>query len=154
MTSFQAKTAFSRSSISYRDEQLKPKDQQNLIIALAEAYVAKVKGHQNAAVHTKVLNMCLAMHAKSPKTYKLAAANLPLLSERHIRCVSSSKCEPPIIYRNEEQLIQIITKQIESIRNGFGDKSMRVAMSVGVDATVLVKGVQVLHREGVVVGLS
>jgi len=138
----------------YREEQMKPRDKQNLIVALAQAYVAKVNGHQNTAVHTKVMNMCLAMHAHSPKTYKLLAANIPLLSERHIRRVSAKTRDAPIIYRSEKGLIDIVTNHIKIICERFNNNSMRVAVSVGIDATVLVKGVQVLHGCGILVGLA
>jgi len=138
----------------YHKEQLKPKDHQNLIVALTQAYVAKANGYQNSAIHVKVMNMCLALHAQSPKTYKLMSANLPLVSERQIRRVRSKHREPPIIYRTEGELIDVITKHVNMIRAGFNDMSMRVGISVGVDATVLVRGVQVLHGYGVVVGLA
>jgi hypothetical protein len=38
----------------YQEEQMKPWDEQNLIVALAQAYVAKVNCHQNAVVHKHV----------------------------------------------------------------------------------------------------
>ena len=37
------------------------------------------------------------------------------------------------------------------IRHEFNDASMRVAFSIGIDATVVVAGWQVLHSEGKVV---
>eukprot|EP00956_Cyclotella_meneghiniana_P010341 scaffold14318_cov102-Cyclotella_meneghiniana.AAC.1 len=138
----------------YNQEKLKPTDQQNLVVSLAQAFVAKANGYRNAAIDTKVLNLSLALHAYSPKTYKFAAANLPLVSERHVRCVSSKRREPAIIHRTVDELTDTVTNHIKLIRDGYKDQSMRVAVSVGVDATVLVKGVQVLHGEGVLTGLA
>ena len=66
--------------------------------------------------------------------------------------INAKNRESPIIYRNEEELIKNFTKHgINIIRDRFHNESIRVA---GVDATVLVKGVQVLHGYGVVVGLA
>ena len=63
----------------YCEEKLKLKVQQNMMIALAEAYIAKLTSCHNPFVHTKVMNLCLVIHVKSLKTYKLIAANMPLL---------------------------------------------------------------------------
>jgi hypothetical protein len=122
------------------------------MIALVEAYIAKLTSCCNPVVHTKVMNLCLAIHAKSPKTHKLIAANTPLVTECHIRRVSIKNWEQSIKYHSEQQLIEILTKHIELICNRYSDNSMRVALSVGVDATVLVKGFQVLHGACIVVG--
>jgi hypothetical protein len=138
----------------YNQEKLKPTDQQNLVVGLAQAFVAKANGYRNSIIDTKVLNLSLALHAYSPKTYKLAAANLPLVSERHVRRVSSKRREPPIIHRTVDELTDTVTNHIKLIRDGYKDQSMRVAVSVGVDATVLVKGVQILHGEGILTGLA
>ena len=64
----------------YCEEKLKQKDQQNMMIALVEACNAKLTSRCNPVVHTKVMNLCLAIHTKSPKTYKLIAAYMPLVT--------------------------------------------------------------------------
>lgn len=58
------------------------------------------------------------------------------------------------IYWNENELIEILTKHIKLMYDRFSDESMRVSASMGIDTTVLVKGVQVLHSHGMVVGLA
>jgi hypothetical protein len=63
---------------------LKPKDQQNLVIALLKAYVVKVWGHCNPRVHDRLRNFCLLIHASSPKAYDKIAGNINLLSKRSI----------------------------------------------------------------------
>ena len=122
-----------------------------MMIDLVETYIAKLTSRRNPVVHTKVMNLCLAIHAKSPKTYNLIAANMSLFMECHIPHVSTKNQEQSIIYCSEEQLIEILTKHIDLIHN-YSDNSMRMALSAGVYETVLVKGFQVLHGAGVVVG--
>ena len=77
----------------YWEEKLKPNNQQNMMIALVEAYIAKLTSRHNPVVHTKAMNLCLTINAKSPKTYNLIAANTPLVAEIHIHCVSTKNRE-------------------------------------------------------------
>lgn len=123
-----------------------------MMIALVETYIAKLTSRHNPVVHTKVMNLCLAIHGKFSKTYKLIAADMPLVMEHHIHHVSTKNWEQSMIYCSEEQLIEILMKHIKLIHDHYSDYSMKVALLVGVDATVLVKGFRVLYGAGVVVG--
>ena len=49
-------------------------------------------------------------------------------------------------------MVHTIVTQIEQIQKRQGGSSMRVAFSVGIDATVVVKGHQLLQSEGLVGG--
>jgi hypothetical protein len=138
--------------IMYRKEKLKPADQQNMLVGLMEAYIAKASGNRNPVMHAKVTNLCVAIHAMSPKSYGMMSANLGLLSLRQVRRLGVSRRDPPVISRNKQDMMTIVTRQIASIRHRFNNPSMRVAMSLGVDATVNVKAFCYLASHNVIVG--
>lgn len=66
--------------------------------------------------------------------------------------LKASKRDTPLILRDKADMARILATQIAMIRHEFGDDSMRVVFSVGIDATVVVKGWQILYSHGKVVG--
>ena len=54
--------------------------------------------------------------------------------------MSAANREKIFIFHDKNDVIELVARQITKIRHSFGDKSMHVALSLGVDATVTVQG--------------
>ena len=128
------------------------KFKESLIMCLLRAYVAKATGHKNPQYGAKVLNFMLALSATNPIAFSFVSANMCSLSIRHAKKIRAANRDIPLILRDNNDMMRLLLKRIAMIRHEFDDSSMRVAFSVGVDATVVVAGWQVFHSEGKVVG--
>ena len=98
------------------------------------------------------MNFYLALHAKSPKAFDFVSGNLGMIHQRTVQRANAKHREPPIINRTNNELVALVVNHIESIRAKSGDRTTRIAFSIGVDATVAVKAWQVLYDENVLVG--
>ena len=136
----------------YNKESAKPSDKQHLIYALLETMLAKESGIKNPKYSERILNFQLATYSLSKKTGDFVSANFNLASDRHIRRVKADRRGPAVINISDEDLVSHIVKHIDKIRVKSGDSSGRVVISLGVDATVVVKGWQYLPDKNVVVG--
>lgn len=92
------------------------------------------------------------MDVMCPKSYSMMSASFGLLSIRHILCVSASLQDPPFIKPSTDELTKILLHHKEAIRRRSNDLSIQVVKSIGVDATVNVKGYSYLSSHNVVVG--
>jgi hypothetical protein len=61
----------------------------------------------------------------------------------------ASKRKPSFINQTRDEVIAVVVNHIEKIRDKLCSPSKRIALSVGVDATVLVPAIQLY--EGVVI---
>ena len=125
---------------------------QSLIMCLMRAYVAKASGNDRPLYSTKVLNFMMALSTTNVRAFSLASANLCSVSIRHMRLMKARNRDVPLLLRSKSDMIRLLSMRIAMIRHDFGESSMRVAFSIGVDATVVVKGYQYLYSEGKVVG--
>ena len=124
----------------------------SLIFCLMQNYVTKSLGHKNPEYGGKVLNFMMAVAATNATAFSLVSANLCSVSIRHMGRLKAKKRASPFLMRDNAEIASTLASKISMIRKTFGDESKRVAFSVGIDATVNVKGYQVLHQEQVVVG--
>lgn len=97
------------------------------------------------------MNFCLALHAKSPKSFDFVLGNLGMVSPRTVRCVNAKCGKPPIIKHTNDDLVAIVVKQIENIHAKSGDSTITVTFSVRDDATVVIKTWWIFHSEKIVV---
>ena len=125
----------------------------SLLVQLMTGYVAKVDGAKNAAYGAKVLNFCLALAAGgNKKAFEFVSGNLALASLRHMQRVMAKKKDHAFINIGKEKMVELVANRISMIRSGLGDESRRIAFSVGIDATCVVKGHQICADYGMVVG--
>ena len=66
--------------------------------------------------------------------------------------LSAANRERPFIFNNKNDIINLVGKQVAKIRDSFGDKSMHVAMSIGVYENILVRGWNILKSHNNIIG--
>jgi hypothetical protein len=136
----------------YEDESAKAANKQSLIVALMDVHLARLSGNTRAGFPTKVLNFFMAIHCLSPKASEIETANLQGVSKRHIKRFSAKCHGPPVIHLMDKEIALAVEKQIKMVRGRSGNKSLRVAMSMGVDATVISQAFQYLASHNAVIG--
>ena len=109
-------------------------------------------GHKNPLYGNKLVNFMLALSGQNMTALNFVSANLSLASPRHIQRMSSARRGTPIVLRSMKEIHSLISQRIKIIRERSGDPSRRVAFTLGIDGTVLVKGWQHLATERKVVG--
>ena len=130
-----------------------PKFRSSLVVLLMKGYVAKVDGIKNPKYGTKVLNFMMALAASGDKkAFEYVSGNLCSCSLRWMKTLMTKKRTAPFIELTPAQIIDRITSNISKIRSSFANDSMRVAFTVGLDATCLVKGFQLSSSHGAIVG--
>ena len=60
--------------------------------------------------------------------------------------------EMTFIFHDINDIIELVGNQVTKIDHSFGDKSMHVAMYIGVDATIIVRGWQILISHNNIIG--
>jgi hypothetical protein len=128
------------------------KFKKSLQFCLLANYCAKVKGHKNHEYGTKVINFMLALSCTSPSAFDFVSANLLSVSIRHMQRLKACRRAKPFILRDTQDMVELLTARIAQICHLCDDTSKRVAFTLGLDATVVVQGFQLLLSEGVVVG--
>ncbi|KAL3789339.1 hypothetical protein HJC23_006493 [Cyclotella cryptica] len=113
----------------------------HLLVGLMQAYIAKVNGIKTPVYGTAVTNFYLSLSGCGSKSaLQFASANLgKCISMRHIQRLAASKRPPPFIQHTRDDVVDIILSHIATIRSKFGDDTLRIAFSVGIDATKLVQ---------------
>ncbi len=136
----------------YKDESAKAADKQSLNFALMDVHLARLSGNTRAGFLTKVLNFFMAIHCLSPKASEIETANLQGVSKCHIQRVSVKCRGPPVIHLMDKEIVLAVEKKIKMVRGRSNNKSLRVAMSLGVNATVILQAFQYLASHNAVIG--
>ncbi len=136
----------------YKDESAMAANKQNLIVAVMDVHLARLSGNTRAGFPTKVLNFFMAIYCLSPKASEMVTANLQGVSKHHIQHVSAKRCGPPVIHLMDKEIVLAVEKQIKMVHGRSGNKSLRIAMSLGVDATVILQAFQYLASHNAVIG--
>ena len=66
--------------------------------------------------------------------------------------LSASIRESPFIFHDKNDTIELVGKQAGKICHSVGDKLMHVAMSLVVDATIIVRGWQIIRYHNKIIG--
>ena len=59
---------------------------------------------------------------------------------RHMNRLGAANREMPFIFHYMNDIIEIVGNQVTKIHHSSGDKSIHVAMYIGVDATIVFRG--------------
>lgn len=141
-----------RFSNHYRTEE---SFRQSLIVQLLHAFMAKMEGATNPHYGAKVLNFMLALASGgNSKAFEFVSANFCSVSLRHIARLTAQRRSEPFINLSKADMIGRIRGYINKFRANSGSTSSkeRVAMTIGIDATVLIKAFQVCHCTKTIVG--
>jgi hypothetical protein len=139
--------------MTYNAESVKEPQQQNLVFLLLNAMLQKLNGAKNPQYGKKLLNFYLVVHSLSPKASEFVTANLEGVSKRQIQRISTKRRQAPVIHLTNEEMIAAVEKHIQLIRNQLKNPNVRIAFSVGVDATTVIgKAFQYLPSQNVVIG--
>lgn len=128
---------------------------QSLLVQLLHAFMAKMEGVRNPQYGAKVLNFMLALASGgNRKAFEFVSANFCSVSLRHIARLTAVRRSEPFINVSKVDMVHRIRGYIDKIRSisSGNSRSGRVAMTVGIDATVLVKAFQVCHSSQAIVG--
>ncbi len=138
----------------HKDESAKAANKQSLIFALMDVHLARLSGNTRAGFPTKVLNFFMAIHCLSPMASEMVTANLQGVSKCHIQRVSAKCRGPPVIHLTDtdKEIVLAVEKKIKMVCGRFGNKSLRVAMSLGANATVILQAFQYLASHNAVIG--
>ena len=125
----------------------------SLVVHLMRGYVAKVEGVKNPKYGSKVLNFFMALAASGDKKgFEFVSGNLASVSLRWMKTLTSRKRSVPFISLDKKQMVLRVKDIMAKVRAAFGDQTKRLAITVGVDATCLVKAFQVCSSQGAIVG--
>ena len=69
-----------------------------------------------------------------------------------MNCLSAASRESPLIVYDKNDIIELVGKQVAKIRHYFGYKSMHVSISLGVGATIIFRGWQILRSHNKITG--
>ena len=88
-----------------------------------QAYIAKLNGVKNPVYGTAVTNFYLSLSGCGSKSaVEFASANLgKCISMRHLHRLAAKKRPPPFIQHSTDDLVNIVTSQIDTIRSKLGD---------------------------------
>ncbi len=136
----------------YEDESAKAAGKQSLIFALMDVHLARLSGNTRVGFPTKVLNFFMAIHCLSPKASEMVTESLQGVSKRHIQRVSAKCRGPPVIHLTDKEIVLAVEKQIKMLRGRSGNESLRVAMSLDVNAIVILQAFQYLASHNAVIG--
>ena len=106
------------------------------------------------------MNFFLALSATSKKAFEFVSGNVDGPHLRTTQRQAAKRLSPPFINLSQEDIAAMVTHHIQKFRllwknvSGFDKKAdkMRVALSVGVDATALSQTHQIDFQHGAIVG--
>ena len=93
----------------------------------------------------KVLNFLFALLAIYKREFWFVSENMCSISLQHVNCMSYANREKPLIFHDKNDIIELLGRKITKMHHYFDEKSINVALSLGVYAAVIVKGWQVLR---------
>ena len=126
-----------------------------LLVSLMQSYVTKLEGLVNSPYGVKVMNFLLALSCRgNSSAFEYVSANRWAVSARHMQRIIAIRRPEPFIHLSRANIMELMEGHIERIRSKSNDDLRRVAFTIGVDATVVVKNVQVAGAHRVVVGLA
>ena len=68
--------------------------------------------------------------------------------------MSVANRERPFVFHDKNYIIELVEKQVTKIRHYFGDKSINVAMYLGVDTTIIFRGWKIIRTHNNILGGS
>ena len=94
----------------------------------------------NPMYGSKVLNCFLLLAvSRQMKTFEFVLSNLVMLGKWHCERIMAKKRPAPIIDMSKEHIVNFVLQKFVLIRAKCEDPKIRIAFTVGVDATVLVQ---------------
>ena len=119
---------------------------------LLKSYVANENGNQNPEYGTNMLNFFLALSASDKRAFGFVSKNACSTYFHHVIRLSATNRETKLFFHNKNDIIELFGKQVTKTRHYFGDKSIHVAMSLGVDATIIFSGWQIIISHDKIIG--
>ena len=115
--------------------------------------MCKIEGTPNPEYGTIVLNFYLALAANGNKAaFEYVSGNLCGISARHIARLNAKLREASFVSLTKRDIVEQVTKLFSKIRLNWKDPKKRIALTVGIDATVVNKSWQLMPDRLVVVG--
>ena len=71
---------------------------------------------------------------------------------RHMNRLGAANREMPFIILDINDIIELVSNQVTKIHHSFEDKSIHVAMYLGVDENIIVRGWQILISHNNIIG--
>ena len=71
---------------------------------------------------------------------------------RHVKLLSDANRDKPFIFHDKSDIIELVWRQIIKNHHYFGDNLMYVALSIGVDVTVIFQGWRIIIPHNKFVG--
>ena len=99
-----------------------------------------------------MLNLFPDLSASDKRYFGFVSTNICSIFLRHVNRLSTANREIPFIFHDKNDIIELVGKQFTKIIHYFGDKSMHVDMSLGVDANIVVRGWQILRYHNKIIG--
>ena len=93
-----------------------------------------------------------ALSASDKRDYGFISTNLCSIYLRYANRLSAANRERPFIFHDKNDIIDLVGKQVTKIHHYFGDKPMNVAMSLGVDANIIVRGWNIIRSHNNIIG--
>ena len=81
--------------------------------------------------------MFLDIHANDKRAFWFVSTNICSIYLRPMHHMSYAKRERPFIFYDKDDIVELVGKKVDKIRNYFGGNSMHVAISLGFDATII-----------------
>eukprot|EP00957_Ditylum_brightwellii_P163490 12447246-Ditylum_brightwellii.AAC.1 len=115
--------------------------------------MAKLSGETNSQYTAFVLNSSLALAASgNQKIYKFVVGNLGLISPRHAQRLFASTRQPPFINLTFVETVQKLCSHFHKVCQAMGRSFKPIAFTVGINATIVAKTLQLLQSHGPIMG--
>lgn len=127
--------------------------QNSLPVLFLKTLMSKMGGNNKAAYSEREFNLFLVMAASGDKkSYEFVSGNLRGMTFRHVRRVIASRRSNPFINTKKDEIIDKLRQRFQRIRGQLKNTGMRIAFTVGIDATIVVPAYQHLVEVDAIVG--
>ena len=119
---------------------------------LLRAFVAKLSGHSNYEYGTKLINFYYMVNTTSPKYFEIISGNLLRVSGRYLRRLNALETCDVLMEYNHDIISKMCENYLKKVHEQMNNS--RLAFGLSIDGTKVVKGAQISHRYGAILGGS
>ena len=110
------------------------------MVSLVKGYVSKVEGVVNPPYGENMLEFFLAQAASGDeKAFKFVPRNLCGVLLHHMQRLNQKQRTEPLINTDQHEIVTRLVEKISSIHHIRNEEGSHVALTAGIDGTVIVK---------------
>ena len=99
-----------------------------------------------------MLDFFLTLSARDKRYFWFVSTNMCQIYLHNVNILSDANRERTFIVYDKNDIIELVSKKTANTCHNFGDKSIYVHMYLGVDATITVRGWQIIRSNNKIIG--